>query len=247
MENYSHFVTIVAGENPIDLIENYRDKGNNELTLAYRYEDAEEIRKTHILLAKEYLKQTTDELEKLELEDIIETLEKISINEFWETLSNEYEIGDNNNLYTYENLEAKCSSYNIGKYLSQPFILKDGSQSFQARKGDVDWEKTHLHGYNMYIRTWELAMEGETPLNDVEKNIKKNMGNMKDYFMFFGDKNTYALHCSAFWGYAFLDEKGSWRDLTVETNQIDWVINYYKDFIKPLSDNTLLTIFECRK
>ncbi len=247
MENYSHFVTIVAGENPIELIENYLYKGGNELTLAYRYEDAEEIKKTHTLLAKEYLKQVNNEFEKMELEDIIETLENQNIDEFWEDLSEEYEMGEDKNLYTDKNLESKCSSYNIGKNLSLPFTLKDGTTSFQARKGDVDWDKMHLRDYDMYIRTWELAMEGETPLNDIEKNIKKNMGNMRDYFMFFGDKETYASHCSAFWGYAFLDEEGRWYDLSFETNQIDWVLNYYEKFIKPLSDDTLLTVFECRK
>lgn len=247
MENYSHFVTIVAGENPIELIDKFKDNDNNELTLAYRYSDAEEIKHTHTLLAKEYLKQADSEFEKIELEDIIETLENQSIDEFWEDLSDGYEMDDDKNIYTNKNPETKCSSYNIGKNLSLPFTLKDGTTTFQARKGDVDWSKMHLHDYDMYIRTWELAMEGEMPLNDVEKNIKKNMGNMRDYFMFFGDKETYASHCSAFWGYAFLDDSELWQDLSYETNQIDWVLNYYKDFIEPLPDNTLLTVFECRK
>ena len=247
MENYSHFVTIVAGENPIELIDKFKDNDENELTLAYRYADAEQIKNTHTLLAKEYLKQADSEFEKMELEDIIETLENQSIDEFWEDLSDGYEIDDSKNIYTDKNPDAKCSSYNIGKNLSLPFTLKDGTTTFQARKGDVDWSKMHLHDYDMYIRTWELAMEGETPLNDIEKNIKKNMSNMRDYFMFFGDKETYASHCSAFWGYAFLDDSEWWRDLSFETNQIDWVLNYYKDFIEPLPDNTLLTVFECRK
>ena len=43
MENYSHFVTIVAGENPIDLIDKHKNN-ENELFIAYRYDDAEEIK-----------------------------------------------------------------------------------------------------------------------------------------------------------------------------------------------------------
>ena len=53
MENYSHFVTIVAGENPIELIDKFKDNDENELTLAYRYADAEQIKNTHTLLAKD--------------------------------------------------------------------------------------------------------------------------------------------------------------------------------------------------
>lgn len=247
MENYSHFVTIVAGETPMETMKTYEDSVLNEPIIAYRYEDAEEIKRTHTLLAKEYLKQAINEFERMDLEDLIETLESQTIDEFWDDLSEDYEMDENKNLYTYEKPETKFSSFNIGKNLSLPFTLKDGTTSFQARKKDIDWDKMHLHDYNMYIRTWELAMEGEPPLNDIEKNIKKNMGNMRDYFMFFGDKETYASHCSAFWGYAFLNEDGWWRDLSFETNQIDWVLNYYKDFIVPLPDNTLLTVFECRK
>lgn len=246
MENYSHFVAIVAGENPIDLIDKHKNN-ENELFIAYRYDDAEEIKRTHTLLAKEYLKQATNEFEQMDLEDIIETLENQTIDEFWDDLSEEYEVDENKNLYTHGNPDAKFSSYNMGKNLSLPFTLKDGTTSFQARKGDIDWNKMHLHEYDMYIRTWELAMEGETPLNDIEKKIKKNMGNMREYFMFFGDKETYASHCSAFWGYAFLNEDGQWSDLSFEISQIDWVLNYYKKFIEPLPDNMLLTVFECRK
>jgi len=247
MENYSHFVTIVAGEHPYSLMEEYEDKNMGELHVKYYYKDAGRMKAQHLQMAKAFLENVDNDYDKLELEDIIETLETQSIEEFWEDLSEGYDLDDDNNILSSENELAKVSSFNIGKNLSVPFILKDGTTVFQARKGDVDWDKMHLHDYDMYIRTWELAMEGETPLNDVEKNIKKNMSNMRDYFMFFGDKETYASHCSAFWGYAFLGEDGIWYDLTYETNQIEWVLGYYDTYIKPLPDDTLLTIFECRK
>ena len=82
---------------------------------------------------------------------------------------------DEGNILVVDDSDIKFSSYNIGKNLSLPFTLKDGTTSFQVRKGDIDWNKMHLHEYDMYIRTWELAMEGEAPLNDIEKKIKKNM------------------------------------------------------------------------
>jgi hypothetical protein len=247
MENYNHFVAIVAGEHPYSLMEEYEDKDIEELHIKYYYKDAATMKAQHIQLAKAILNNVETEYEKLELEDIIETLENQSIDEFWEDLSDGSELDEDKNILSLENEQAKMSSFNIGKNLSLPFTLKDGTTVFQARKGDVDWEKMHLHDYDIYIRTWEIAMEGEPPLNDIEKNIKKNMGNMKEYFMFFGDKNTYASHCSAFWGYAFVSEDAGWQDLSYEKNQIEWVNGFYDTYIKPLDDNTLLTIFECRK
>ena len=248
MEHYNHFVTIVAGENPEELIKQY-SKDNTKTVTIYKA-DAGLLKRQHIEIAKAYMETTSNELEQLQLEDIIETLEEQTVSEFWEDYKEEQNVlaeDDEGNILVVDDSEIKCSSYNIGKNLSIPFILKDGTTTFQARKGDVDWNKMHLHDYDMYIRTWELAMEDEEPLNDIEQNIKKNMSNMKDYFMFFGDKETYASHCSAFWGYAFVDDSEWWRDLSFEKNQIDWVLNFYKDIIEPLPDNTLLTVFECRK
>lgn len=246
MENYNHFVTIVAGENPEALIENYKYKDNEVPHVKYWYKDANKLKNLYIEQAKYDLENTDDELLKEELKEIIPILESQTDDEFWDDLGAGMDIDENNNILSYDDEDAKFASYNLGKYLSVPFILKDGSESFQSRKGDIDWDETHLRDYNIYIRTWELAVEDASPLNEVEKNIKKQMGNMKGYFDFFGDKETYAFHSSAFWGYAFLNEDG-WVDLSTEQSQIEWVANFYEHFIEPLSDNTLLTIFECRK
>ena len=247
MEKYEHFATIVADEHPYSLIENYKDKDFGDKYIKYYYKDAAVMKAQHLQLAKAYLDNVDTEFEKLELEDIIETLESQTIEEFWEDLSENYETDDDKNIITYENPIARLKTYELGDKLSMPFILKNGEKAFQARKSEIDWEKIHLFDYNLYKRAWEIVMEGDTPCNDNEIQIKKNMGSQYEYFKFFKDKATYATHCSSFWAYAFLSENTDWQELSYERNQIEWVNTFYDTYIKPLPEDTLLTIFECKR
>lgn len=247
MNNYEHFTAIVAGDNPFEKMEQHISKPPVEKVVLYKKEDAGYLKKQHLEVAKQYYDNTKDEYERYELEDIILTLENQTDAEFFADLSEDKELDENGNIIGYPEEEGFFSSYNLGRNLSLPFTLKNGDIVFQAKKGDVDWDKMHLNDFQIYFRTWELAVEGDEPLNDVERKVKENMQNRSEYFAFFKDKDTYAAHCSAFWGYAFLNENGEWNELTFDKNQIDWVLNYYNTFIKPLSDDTLLTIFECRK
>ena len=73
------------------------------------------------------------------------------------------------------------------------------------------------------------------------------MKNRTMYFSKFKTKENYVIHSTAFWGYAFLSEKTGWKELEEHMNQFDWVSHFYDNFIKPLDENTLLTIFECKK
>lgn len=247
MENYNHFVVIVAGENPDELMQQYL-YDNSEIEILYKKEDAHKLKLQHIEMAKALLNNTDSEYEKMELEDIILTLNSQTDEEFFEDLADDYDIDEEGNIIGTSN-ENKFETYNIGKNLSTPFILKDGRTKFQALKNDINWDRIHLFGMDMdfYRRVWEISVEGDTPQNDTEIEVKKNMGNKKSYFAFFGDKETYACHSSAFWGYAFLSEETGWIELTCDKSQIEWVMNYYDTFIKPLPENTLLTIFECRR
>jgi hypothetical protein len=247
MNNYEHFTAVVAGDDPYSLMEEYEEKKLEKPQIKYYYKDAGVMKAQHLQMAKAFLSNAETDYERLELLDIIETLETQTNEEFWADLSADYELDDDKNILTTENENVKFSSYNLGKNLSLPFTLKNGNTAFQARKGDIDWEKMHLNDYEIYSRTWELVVDDDKPMNDIEEKVKANMKNRNDYFAFFKDKTTYAAHCSAFWGYAFLHENGEWEELTIEKNQIDWVLNYYYTFIEPLSDDTLLTIFECRK
>jgi hypothetical protein len=245
MENYNHFVTIVAGENPDELMQQYLFD-NEEQVVLYRKEDSHKLKLQHIQMAEALLKNCEDNYEKMDLEDIILTLKSQSDDEFFDDLAEDYEIDDEGNIVGSTN-EAKFETYNIGKHLSTPFVLKNGKTDFQAIKKDIDWDKCHLYDKDFYLRVWELSVDGDTPLNDTEINVKQNMSNKAAYFSFFGDKETYALHSSAFWGYAFLSEETGWVELGYDKEQLDWVIGYYDNFIEPLSDDTVLTIYECRR
>ena len=104
----------------------------------------------------------------------------------------------------------------------------------------------HLHGGEIYSRAWEMVMEDSKPENDYEKQIYKNMKARTAYFEKFGTKENYIIVNTAFWGYAFVSKNG-WAELEDEMDQFVWVRNFYPLFIEPLSDDTLLTIYECQK
>ena len=82
------------------------------------------------------------------------------------------------------------------------------------------------------------------------ERFEKEHKNMKDYGAYlkkFGDKETYLVSSTAFWGYAFVSDKVDWQELRDNVNQFEWVSKFYERFIEPLSEDTLITIFECRK
>ena len=70
------------------------------------------------------------------------------------------------------------------------------------------------------------------------------MKNMQEYFSNFEGREHYIAANTAFWGLAFVDDSG-WHELDSSVKQFDWVIGFYDKFIKPLPENTLLTIYEC--
>ena len=132
----------------------------------------------------------------------------------------------------------------IGKLFSVPFTLKDGTISFSAKKCDIDWDKMHLHNKEIYEAAWDMVMENKTPETDEEKLVYENMKNRTLSFQEFGNKETYVTSNTSFWGYAFLSEETNWIDAE-KYDQFTWMMNFYDTFIKPLPDDTLLTIVEC--
>jgi hypothetical protein len=184
---------------------------------------------------------------KEDARDKLAVIESQAPEEFYLDLTEDYERDkETGDALTTENPDGKWSSYRLGKLFSIPFVLNDGTETFQARKGDINWELMHLHGGEIYGRAWEMVMEGSEPANDHERQIFENMRARTAYFEKYGTKENYILVNTAFWAYAFVTKDG-WLELEDDMDQFQWVGRFYETFIDPLPDDTLLTIYECVK
>lgn len=250
--DYRHFVCIVAGENPDKLMEEYNRNKEIEPKIIYKYSDIARIKEAYIKEYEKLLKKDTLEKGYVNIiTDIIEDLKSMSEEEYYEELLNSYPDyypdEETGNIMVKKNIDGKFSHYNIGKSLSMPFITNDGEEIFQTNKGNINWDAIHLSNSNIYELVWEMVMEGKSPTNEEESVLYNNMKDNVEYFKKFENKENYIISNTAFWGYAFLSEKTGWIEINDNDDQFMWMRNFYDVFIKNLSDNTILTIYECIK
>jgi len=245
-KDLNHFTCIVAGDNPEKLLEKYDSNNDCEPTVVYKYSDAGKLKQHYINLYKEILEVNNfRNFTRREVEETIESIEEQSDTEFFLSLTRDYEHdSQTGDAITRKNPNGKWEYSNVGKTLSKPFITLEGKEVYQAKKCDIDWTKIHLANQDIYRRAWEMVMEGDTPKTDEEKVIYENMKNMESYFERYGDKKTYVLANSAFWGYAFCSEKG-WFELEPNVSQFVWVMEFFTKYIDSLPEDTLLTVYEC--
>ena len=247
IDQYNHFVAIVAGDNPEVLMSPYDKNIETEPRVVYKYADAQKLRDQYIRVYEAIVANEAEGPFKEDAKDKLAIIKNQSPQEFYFDLTEDYDHDENTgDALTTGNPDGAWSSYKMGKFFSIPFILKDGTETFQAKKGDINWELMHLHGGEIYQRAWEMVMEGSKPLNGQEEQIYENMKERTFYFNKFGSKENYVLANTAFWGYAFVSKNG-WTELEDEMDQFVWVKNFYPAFIEPLPDDTLLTIYECTK
>jgi hypothetical protein len=245
-DDYRHFVCIVAGDNPSELMEPYDKNKKVEPYIVYRYSDAEEIRQRYIESYRLMLTQDNCEFEKEYINEMILDLSEMTADDFYYDITEGMQIDpENGNAISDVNKDGKWSYFNIGKLFSVPFLTKDGREVFQARKGEIDWDKIHLSNSYIYERAWDMVMNDSKPENDYEQQIYDNMHDKVAYFQKFENKDNYVISNTAFWGYAFVSEKTGWQEATEIDDQFVWMANFYNVFIQNLSDDTLLTIYEC--
>lgn len=248
-DDYKHFVAIVAGEHPEELMEPFNALKRLETPVTvYKIKDAETIKKRYLELYKALLKNNDlSKEEKREISENIKDIDGMDDIEFFYNITDEYEYDpQTGDAITYKNPKGKWLSYSLGHNFSIPFMLKNGKTSFQARKGLIDWEKMHLSNQDVYKAAWETVMEKRKPENEEEQLIYNNMKNRTFYFEKFGSKENYVISSTAFWGYAFVDKNG-WKELDENMDQYTWMKDFYDKFIKPLPDKELITIYECRR
>ena len=249
IDQYNHFVAIVAGDNPETLMSPYDKNIETEPRVVYKYEDAGKLRDQYINVYKSIISsdKVPDGPFKDDARDKLAVIENQTPEEFYLDLTYDYEHDpETGDAVTKENPDGRWSSYRMGKLFSVPFVLHDGTETFQAKKKDIDWSVMHLHGDEIYRRAWEMVMENSKPTNDYEEQIYKNMNARTAYFEKFGSKENYVLVNTAFWGYAFVSKNG-WIELEEDMNQFEWVKTFYDNFIDTLPEETLLTIYECTK
>lgn len=245
--NYDHFVVIVAGEDYNELLEKYDKNKYNEYRVIYKYEDAERIKDYYIRFQEEIIKDDSISLESKEnaLNDL-KMVKEMDNDDFYFDFTSDFDYDENYNAISNENPNGKYSYYSIGKHFSIPFILKDNTTSFSAKKNEINWNKMFNYDRELYETTWDLVMNGKTPETEQEKTIYNNMKHRVNYFKDFGDKDTYVNSNTAFWSYAFLSEETGWVDME-NYEQFVWINNYYNTFIKNLPENIKLHIIECKK
>lgn len=246
-DDYRHFVAVVAGDNPAEMMLPYDSNKQVEPYVVYKYADAKTIKDKYLAMYQGILNgsELSDD-EKAEVEQEYNEMKDESPIEIFYDITAGYDYDDNTgDAISTKNPNGKWKSFNIGKLFSVPLVTKDGMETYQARKSEVKWELVHLNGQEVYRRAWEMVMEGSKPEGDFEENIYENMKNRTMYFQKFGTKENYVASSTAFWGYAFLSKKTGWVELEDTENQFDWVNNFYDRFIKPLPEDTLITIFEC--
>ena len=250
-DDYQHFVCIVAGDNPDKLMAKFDSKTKLIPYVVCKYDDLNKLKNKYIAEYKRRLEYCDSDFERAYITDSICDLEEMSVNDFVLSLTednNEYFINnETGDLMSDSNSDGRWSYYQLGKAFSIPFLTIDGREVFQAQKKDIDWGKIHLSGQKVYERVWEMVMENSNPNDEHEEVLFNNMKDKQAYFNKFETKENYVVSNTAFWGYAFLSEKIGWMDAEDVDDQFNWMSNFYDVFIKTLPDDTLLTIYECKK
>lgn len=244
MEN-RHFNVIVIGENPELIMEKYDLNKNVSPYIVYKFKDAAKYKEQRIHFCEEAINSKID-TELIEyFKEELEYVKGLNDMDFYVELTEDYDLDEKTgDAMSNKNPNGKYDSCNIAKRFAIPFVLKDGTETYSARKSEIDWGKMHLYNRKPYEIAWDTVMEHKVPENDDEKQIYENMKERSFYFSSFGDRETYVNTCTAFWGYAFVDEN-NWVELDEKTSQLEWVNSFYDKFIKNLPGNTLITIFEC--
>ena len=247
--NSRFFSVLAVGEEPQKIMEKYGTNFEVEPYVKYKYLEAKKYQQAAIKALDKIvsdsdkigLPPTTQEVIKARLEE----LKKQTPFEYYRMLTDGMYYNEDGDALSTENPNAHFNTCRVGKHFSIPFILNNGIEAYSARIKDIDWEAMTNTNIEPYKAAWEMVMEGREPLNDEENTIYNAMKDKEAYFSKFKTKEEYVNYSTSYWNYAFVDENG-WNDVDdFKEGETEWVKTFYDRFIKPLSPNDLVTIFEC--
>lgn len=252
---------LVIGNNHEDIIKKYSQDTKVEEYVVAKYDDKDKLRKNILHELEKIMscknKNTDEQYLKIINSKYLEIKEMSDFEYFMEATKGchyDEETGDAlscinpNAHYKYE----KCYQKLLLKYgddgegtFSNPFYLKDGTKSYSAPKGEIDWKRMHLYNTSLYEAAWDIVVNKKNPQTDEEKIIQKNMSNKTKYFSNFRDKDEYVKYSCSFWCYGVATDS-FYKELDDNTKSQDWINSFYENYIVPLSDDTILTIYEAK-
>lgn len=262
MTKNSFGTVLVIGDNHEEIVKKYSMDTRVEPYVFMKRDDAEAKQKAHLSLIENILDSKEIKLSDTERETYKNQyldIKEMSDFDYYLYITDgckyDEENGDAlsdknpNAHYQYQ----KCYQKSLLKYgdegegtFSNPFKMKDGTKSYSARKGDIDWTLNHLYNTKIYEAAWEIVVDGRESVTEQERIIQNNMSNKTEYFKNFKSKDEYVKHSCSFWCYGVaMDEKYESID-DYKTRDIEWIENFYDKYIKDLSDDTLLTIYEVK-
>lgn len=248
-ELLSYFSLLVIGDNPDEKVFKYDMMDDSDKSyIIYEYKDVPVLRKNRIFFYEEFKKKTVD---KKIIDTINKQLNKLKSQtdiDYYTELGEYYTYDEHMNIISNENPKGKWITCDKGGKLFNSY-LKDfnGNNITSGLKKNIDWNNIHLNEnkVNLYSRTWDLCVNKIKPENDKDKQIISNMKLYTPYFKQFKNKEEYTKYSCSFWTYAII-VNNEWFDME-EINEYSWITNFYDKYIKDLSDDTLITIYECTK
>lgn len=242
------FTVMVIGDNHDEIMANYDMARKVEPYIKYKYLDAAKIKaKTEKMIEtilEDPKKLSLNEFQIETFREKLKGIKALSPFEYYTSLTSGLFYDDDGNALTDENPQGKWATCEIAKNFATPLILKDGTEAFQARKGDIDFDKLNHANEHLYKRLWELVVEDDEPKNGEEAEMKANSSSNTKYFSLFKNKEEFVAYSSTYWAYAYVDSNG-WHDMDDAKNSNTWITEFNAKFVSKLNDDDLVTIYEC--
>ena len=248
--NSKFFSVMVVGNNPREIMEKYDSNKEVEPYVKYKYLEAKKYKSVAVKAMEKIVKEN----DKINLpanikERLVNRLKAIKSEtdfEYYRELTDGMFYDENGNALSEENPDGKWVTCRDAGHFAMPLKTKDNKETYSTTKGNVDWDAIHHTDSEIYEAAWEVVVDGREPNNDREKQIYESMKDKMAYFLNFKSKKDYVNYATSYWNYAFVNEDG-WKDADNYSNGDlnEWINNFYDDFIVPLKDDDLITIFEC--
>ena len=246
--NSKFFSVMVVGENHKEIMEKYSLNREVDSYVKYEYLKADKYLNNSIKALDSILSNA----DKIGLEPQvkealtvrIKTLKKMTPFEYYRDLTNGMYYDENGNALSTENLDGHWKTARVGRNFSLPLVLKDGSETYSAKVGDVNWDAMN-EPTALYEAAWEMVVDGREPTNDEERKVYESMKDKLAYFSNFKNKEEYVTYSTSYWNFAFVDEN-QWVDIdSYGGDEKEWIETFVERFVKNLDPSKTVTIYEC--